>query len=80
MTITPEKLAEVLALPEQDRAFVARELIASLDRTCDPDAETHWQQVIDRRSREIEQGQVCQPVDQALQMIRNQLNAGPKPS
>jgi hypothetical protein len=81
MTITPEKLAEVLALPEQDRAFVARELIASLDRTCDPDAETHWQQVIDRRSREIEQRRVvCQPVDQALQMIRNQINAGPKPS
>ena len=54
----------MLALPAEDRAFLARELIASLDRHCDPDAETQWNDVIERRSREIEQGQVvCGPVD-----------------
>jgi len=77
MSISTEKVAEVLALPEEDRAFLARELIASLDRHHDPDAETQWNEVIDRRSREIEQGQmVCQPVDETLREIRAKLNAG----
>ena len=81
MSITTEKVAEVLALPEEDRAFLARELIASLDRHCDPDAETQWNDVIDRRSREIGQGQVvCQPVDETLRDIRAKLNAGRQPS
>jgi hypothetical protein len=81
MSITTAKVAEMLALPEEDRAFLARELIASLDRTSDPDAETQWHEVIDRRSREIEQGQVvCQPVDEMLRDIRGQLNARRQPS
>ena len=64
MSIAAEKVAEVLALPEQDRAFLARQLIASLDNAVDADAETQWQQVIDRRSREIEEGKVsCRPVE-----------------
>ena len=51
MSMTAEKVAEVLALPEQDRAYLARQLITSLDDTMDADAETQWQEVIDRRSR-----------------------------
>jgi len=75
--MTREKVAEVLALPEEDRAFLARELIASLDHYQDPDAETAWEEVIERRSREIDQGQVtCQPVDETLKEIRAKLNAG----
>ena len=35
-----EKVAEVLALPAQDRAYMAHQLIASLDDTVDADAET----------------------------------------
>jgi len=31
MSIAAEKVAEVLALPKQDRAYPARQLIASLD-------------------------------------------------
>jgi len=70
--IAAEKLAEVLALPEQDRAFLARELISSLDDYADPDAETQWQEVIERRSREIEEGKVtCRPVEEVVQDIRN---------
>ena len=81
MSITTAKVAEVLALPEEDRAFLARELIASLDRHYDPDAETEWNDVIDRRSREIEQGQVsCRPVEEALKEIRAKLNARRQPS
>ena len=63
MNIAVEKVAEVLALLEEHRAFLARQLIASLDGTVESDAETQWQAVIDRRSREIEEGNVmsCRP-------------------
>ncbi len=81
MSIAAEKVAEVLALPEEDRAFLARELIASLEDTVDPDAETQWQEVIDRRSREIDEGRVrCRSVKQVVQDIRRQLHARRKPS
>lgn len=76
MTITAEKIAEMLALPEQDRAYLARELIASLDGTADADAETAWNEVIDRRSCEIENGDVkCRSVDEVIRDIRSKLNA-----
>ena len=79
MSIAAEKIAEVLALPEQDRAYLARQLIASLDSTLDNDVETEWQEVIDRRSREIDEGKVhCRPVDQVMQKIRDRLHARPK--
>jgi hypothetical protein len=76
MSITAEKVAEVLALPEQDRAYLAHQLISSLDNTEDDDAETRWHEVIDRRSREIEEGTVhCRPVEETLQAVRARLNA-----
>ncbi len=81
MSIPAEKVAEVLALPMQDRAYLARQLIASLDDTVDADAETQWQEVIDRRSREIEEGNVsCRPVEQVVQDIRDKLHARRPPS
>jgi putative addiction module component (TIGR02574 family) len=81
MSIAAEKVAEVLALPEQDRAFLARELIASLDSTVDADAEAEWNEVIDRRSRQIDEGKVsCRPVEQVVQDIRNRLHARRQPS
>jgi putative addiction module component (TIGR02574 family) len=76
MSIAAEKVAEVLALPEQDRAFLARQLIASLDRTVDADAETEWNEVIDRRSRQTEEGKInCRPVEEVIQDIRAKLHA-----
>ena len=81
MSITAEKVAEVLALPEEDRAYLARQLIASLDDTVDADAETQWNEVIDRRSREIEEGKVqCRPVEETLRDVRARLNARRQPS
>lgn len=66
----------MLALPEKDRAFLARELIASLDHATDADAETEWHKVIERRSREIEEGKVaCRPVEQVVKDIRKKLHA-----
>ena len=76
MSITAEKVAEVLALPEEDRAFLARQLIASLDNTVDADAETQWNQVIDQRSREMAEGRVdARPEDEVIGIIRAKLDA-----
>ncbi len=81
MSIAAEKAVEMLALPEEDRAYLARQLIASLDDTVDADAETQWHEVIDRRSREIEEGKVsCRPVERAVQVIRHKLHAHRQPS
>lgn len=75
MTIAAEKAAEVLALPEQDRAFLAHQLIASLDHTVDADAETQWNEVIDRRSREMAEGQVdSRPEEEMIRDIRSKLH------
>lgn len=81
MSIAAEKMAEVLALPEEDRALLAHRLIASLDDTIDADAETQWRDVIERRTREIEQGKTeCQLVEQVVQEIRTKLDARRQPS
>ena len=69
-------MAEVLALPEQDRAFLAHRLIASLDSSVDADAETQWQEVIDRRSREMAEGRLdARPEEAMVRDIRAKLNA-----
>jgi hypothetical protein len=76
MSIAAEKVAEVLALPEQDRAFLAHQLIASLDDAVDPDAETQWHEVIDRRSREMAEGRVdSRSEEEVIRDIRAKLNA-----
>jgi hypothetical protein len=76
MSITAEKVAELMALPEQDRAWLARQLIASLDDTRDPGAETEWNDVIDRRSREMAEGQVdTRSEEEMLRDIRSKLHA-----
>jgi putative addiction module component (TIGR02574 family) len=76
MSITAEKVAEVMALPEQDRAWLARQLIASLDDVVDPDAETEWNDVIDRRSREMAEGRVdTRSEEEMIRDIRAKLHA-----
>lgn len=81
MSVTAAKVAEVLALPEEDRAYLARQLIASLDDSLDANAEVEWQETIDRRSREIEEGKVtCLPTEESILDIRAKLNAHRKPS
>jgi putative addiction module component (TIGR02574 family) len=81
MSITAEKMAEIMALPQEDRAYLAHELIVSLDKASDPDAETEWNAVIDRRTREIEEGKVeCRPIEETIREIRDELNARRQPS
>ena len=76
MSVAAEKIAEVLALPISDRAFLAHQLIASLEDTVDADAEAQWNEVIDRRSREMAEGRVdIRPEEEVIRDIRAKLNA-----
>ena len=76
MSIAAEKVAEMLALPERDRAYLARQLIASLDDTVDADAETLWNEVIDRRSREMAEGWVdARSEEEVIRDIQAKLHA-----
>ena len=76
MSIAAKKMAEVLAWPEQDRALLARQLIASLDNTVETDAETQWHEVIDRRSREMAEGRVDALPKQIEEKIKADLYEG----
>jgi putative addiction module component (TIGR02574 family) len=53
-----ELLQKALALPENERAELAGNLIASLDATVDLDADAAWQQEVVRRLREVQSGKV----------------------
>jgi putative addiction module component (TIGR02574 family) len=49
-------LDTALALPPNERAWLASELIASLDETNDSDVEAAWAAEIERRIAEVESG------------------------
>ena len=81
MSLAAHTIAEMLALPEQDRAYLARQLIASLDPDTEAGAETEWREVLDRRGSDIEQGTVtCRPVNEVIDDVRAKLNARRQPS
>lgn len=61
MTKTEKLIEEATRLSEADRIKLAERILATLDGEPDSDAAEAWAQEIERRSREIEQGQV-QPV------------------
>lgn len=46
----------LLALPREERAALARELIASLDGPADADADESWARDIERRAAEVHDG------------------------
>lgn len=76
MGLAAEKIAEAPALPEQDRAYLAHQLIASLGPQHDANAETEWGEVLDRRSQEIEEGLVtCRLIQQVIEGVRARLDA-----
>ena len=77
MTIAAQKVAaEILALPASVRAYLAHQLIASLDEDADETAESEWESVIDRRTREIRAGTVvCRSLSEVTDKIRTQLHA-----
>jgi len=53
-----ELLQKALALPDEERAELAGNLIASLDATVEQDVDAAWQQEVVRRSRDVQSGEV----------------------
>jgi len=53
-----ELLQKALALPENERAELAGNLIASLDAPVDRDVDAAWQQEVARRLHEVQSGKV----------------------
>jgi putative addiction module component (TIGR02574 family) len=53
-----ELLQKALALPENERAELAGNLIASLDATVDQDVDAAWQQEVMRRRHEVQSGKL----------------------
>jgi len=55
---TKKVLDAAMELPEKEKIRVVEELLAGLEGEADPDAEEAWTAEIERRTKEIEQGQV----------------------
>jgi putative addiction module component (TIGR02574 family) len=62
-----ELLQKALTLPDQERAELAGNLIASLDESVDPDVDSVWQQEVARRSAEVRNGEVTATSWEAVQ-------------
>lgn len=57
-SLVKELSARARALPPEDRARLAEELLASLDEATDLDADAAWALEIQRRLAEVDNGQV----------------------
>jgi putative addiction module component (TIGR02574 family) len=57
-TLVEELSAKAKALPREDRARLAAELLDSLQEAPDADAEAAWEREVERRVAEIESGAV----------------------
>jgi len=75
MTVQLEELQDdLLTLPLDMRASLARTLIASLDETVDADAESLWAAEVKRRDAEIRSGKaVLKSLDQVVREVRDLL-------
>jgi len=59
MNMTAEKLiSEVLQLPNPVRAFVAEQILQSLDIDASPELSLAWKEEVERRCKEIDKGSV----------------------
>ncbi len=72
MSTTIENLlTQALQMPSKDRALIAERLITSLDTEADWDVEIAWQQEVQRRIEQIDNGEVvCIPWEQVLNRLR----------
>ena len=72
-----ELLGAALRLPEPERAELAELLAASVETPASP-VYTAWAAEVRRRAAELESGQVQSvPLDEALRLVREQLDGGP---
>ena len=66
--------ADLLALPVNTRATLARALIESLDETADENSEALWADEIRRRDEDLRSGRAtARPVDDVLRDARERL-------
>jgi putative addiction module component (TIGR02574 family) len=66
--------ADLLALPVNSRASLARALIESLDETADENAEALWIAEIRRRDEDLQSGKAtARPAEQVLRDARERL-------
>ena len=76
MASSKSVLAEALQLPPEERADVARQLIASLDEPTDEDVEASWLAEAERRLEEVERGTArCEPWEAVHDRIAARLRA-----
>jgi putative addiction module component (TIGR02574 family) len=70
-----EKLeADLLALPLDSRASLARALISSLEETADENVEALWADEIRRRDKDLRSGRAtARPLDDVLREARERL-------
>jgi ABC-type phosphate transport system auxiliary subunit len=69
-----ELLQAALALPQQERADLARELLQSLDREVDPGAARAWVAEIERRAQQVAEGSaVLADRDDAFRRVSTRL-------
>jgi len=58
MRDTEKLLAEVLELPEQERAEVAARILESLGNVADSDVDEAWARELERRAAAVDSGEV----------------------
>lgn len=68
MAMTLEQISlEVLGLPTKHRALLAEKILQSLDHETEPNIKKLWQEEVDRRWREIQDGTVaCIPAEEVM--------------
>lgn len=71
-----ELLEKAKALPPADRAAMAQQLLLTLEHDLDRDVDSAWQEEVNRRCREVDEGSV-QPVtwESVRDRLRNRKRA-----
>ncbi|MEN9361214.1 MAG: hypothetical protein RL095_2749 [Verrucomicrobiota bacterium] len=70
-SLTPALTEEILALPSEDRAYLAQRLLESLDAVPDPEIDRLWAEEIERRIDDLESGKTkAIPAEEVFAAVR----------
>lgn len=70
-------LDSALKMSPEERALIAERLLSSLDNDADPDVEQAWQEEVQRRVRDVEEGRVeCIPWESVRNQLRRSVHGG----
>ena len=63
-------ISQALQMPEEERAAIAERLISSLDPAPEADVEQAWQEEVQRRVRDLDNGAVeCVPWEEVRRLL-----------